>query len=103
VLVNVDRINWPGVGTVEITRGPNGISTVHRLDFFGLKIDQENLTGAFYVCLIAFVFVIAVLWFVSESRTGRAWKALREDPLAAELLRLPVNWLTLITLAFGEC
>ena len=31
-----------------------------------------------------------------DSRTGRAWRSLREDPLAAELMGMPVNWLKLM-------
>jgi ABC-type branched-subunit amino acid transport system permease subunit len=37
-----------------------------------------------------------VLHFLSESRTGRAWKASREDPLAAELMGMPVNRLKIM-------
>ena len=38
-----------------------------------------------YYCfmLAAFVVVFAALWSLVRSRIGRAWKALREDPLAA--------------------
>jgi ABC-type branched-subunit amino acid transport system permease subunit len=42
-----------------------------------------------------------MLHFVSESRTGRAWRALREDPLAAEAMSMPVNRLKLLAFAFG--
>ena len=35
------------------------------------------------------------------SRTGRAWRSLREDPLAAEVMGMPVNWLKLMSFAFG--
>src|SRR3989441_6423885 len=39
--------------------------------------------------------------FVNESRTGRAWRALREDPLAAEVMSVPVNRLKLLAFMFG--
>ena len=38
---------------------------------------------------------------LNNSRTGRAWRALREDPLAAELMSMPVNRLKLLAFAFG--
>ena len=38
---------------------------------------------------------------MNDSRTGRAWRALREDPLAAELMSMPVNRLKLLAFAFG--
>jgi ABC-type branched-subunit amino acid transport system permease subunit len=42
-----------------------------------------------------------LLYFVNESRTGRAWRALREDPLAAEVMSMPVNRLKLLAFVFG--
>jgi ABC-type branched-subunit amino acid transport system permease subunit len=41
------------------------------------------------------------LRFVNDSRTGRAWRSLREDPLAAEVMGMPVSWLKLMSFAFG--
>src|SRR5258708_36897409 len=41
------------------------------------------------------------MFLVDRSRTGRAWKSLREDPLAAELMGMPVNRLKLIAFACG--
>jgi len=38
---------------------------------------------------------------VNNSRTGRAWRSLREDPLAAEAMGMPVNWLKLLAFASG--
>ena len=38
---------------------------------------------------------------LNDSRTGRAWRSLREDPLAAEVMGMPVNWLKLMAFAFG--
>jgi ABC-type branched-subunit amino acid transport system permease subunit len=45
--------------------------------------------------------VIAVLYLAVRSRTGRAWHALREDSLAAELMSMPVNRLKLLAFMFG--
>jgi ABC-type branched-subunit amino acid transport system permease subunit len=42
-----------------------------------------------------------LLRFVNDSRIGRAWRSLREDPLAAELMGMPVNWLKLLAFSFG--
>jgi ABC-type branched-subunit amino acid transport system permease subunit len=47
------------------------------------------------------VLVLGVLYLGILSRTGRAWKALREDPLAAQLMGMPVNRLKLLAFAFG--
>jgi ABC-type branched-subunit amino acid transport system permease subunit len=48
-----------------------------------------------------FAVVYTALHFVNESRTGRAWRSLREDPLAAEAMGMPVNLLKLTAFSFG--
>jgi ABC-type branched-subunit amino acid transport system permease subunit len=83
----------------SFTRGPNGISDIFALDFFGKQV--TSLTGSFYVALITFVLVISALYLLNESRTGRAWRALREDELAAELMTTPVSKLKLLAFAVG--
>ena len=81
------------------TRGPNGISDILPLKFFGRQV--TSLDGNYYVAFFAFVLVISVLYLVNRSRTGRAWRALREDELAAELMTMPVSRLKLMAFAFG--
>ncbi|MFO7573240.1 MAG: branched-chain amino acid ABC transporter permease [Gaiellaceae bacterium] len=81
------------------TRGPNGISDIRPLKFFGNEV--RSLDGYYAVALVTFILVVAVLYLVNQSRTGRAWRALREDELAAELMTMPVNRLKLMAFAFG--
>ena len=81
------------------TRGPNGISDILPLKFFGRQV--TSLSGYYYVAFAAFVVVISALYLVNLSRTGRSWRALREDELAAELMTMPVNRLKLMAFAFG--
>jgi branched-chain amino acid transport system permease protein len=83
----------------QFTRGPNGISDIQPLDFFGRAV--TSLDGSYYVLVGALVVVVAVLYLVNQSRTGRAWRALREDELAAELMTMPVDRLKLMAFAFG--
>ena len=54
-----------------------------------------------YVALAFFAVVYLALHFVNHSRTGRAWRSLREDPLAAEAMGMPVNLLKLMAFSFG--
>jgi ABC-type branched-subunit amino acid transport system permease subunit len=81
------------------TRGPNGISDIYPLELFGRTI--VSLEGYFYVILAVFVLVVSFLFLLNQSRTGRAWRALREDELAAELMTMPVNRLKLMAFAVG--
>ena len=83
----------------SFTRGPNGISDIYPLEFFGREV--VSLEGYYYVTFAAFVLVVAFLYLLNRSRTGRAWRAIREDELAAELMTMPVNRLKLMAFAVG--
>ncbi|HET6173282.1 MAG TPA: branched-chain amino acid ABC transporter permease [Gaiellales bacterium] len=89
----------------NITGGANGILNIDPLHFFGQTLNVEH-GGVFavsylYVAIVSFVVVYAALHFVNQSRTGRAWRSLREDPLAAEAMGMPVNLLKLMAFSFG--
>ncbi len=97
---NADRITPPGYDhAVDFTGGPNGISGVDDLNSFGLSV--HSVRGYFYVALVVFVVMVAILSSLDNSRIGRAWRSLREDPLAAELMGMPVNRLKLFAFMFG--
>jgi ABC-type branched-subunit amino acid transport system permease subunit len=83
----------------DVTGGPNGIPNVDPFNAFGASI--SSLDGYFYTALIVFLAALACVYLVDISRTGRAWRSLREDSLAAELMGMPVNRLKLIAFAFG--
>ena len=83
----------------DVTGGPNGIPNVDNFDLGGLKI--SSLQGYYYTALVIFLAALFVVYLVDQSRTGRAWKSLREDPLAAELMGMPVNRLKLVAFSFG--
>ena len=54
-----------------------------------------------YVAVAVFAVVYVALHFVNHSRTGRAWRSQREDPLAAEAMGMPVNLIKLMAFGFG--
>jgi ABC-type branched-subunit amino acid transport system permease subunit len=96
---NANRIDFPFVGHTDLTGGANGLDNIDPIDIFGLGL---RTTKAYYwFTLASFATVMALLYFVNESRTGRAWRALREDPLAAEAMSMPVNRLKLLAFVFG--
>jgi ABC-type branched-subunit amino acid transport system permease subunit len=100
VVQNGNRISFLGLTRgYDITGGPNGIPDVDNWDIAGLHI--RSLTDYYYTALIVFLLVLAAVYLVDASRTGRAWKSLREDTLAAELMGMPVNRLKLIAFSFG--
>jgi branched-chain amino acid transport system permease protein len=83
----------------NLTGGPNGIVDIDPLRFFGYELTTR--TQQFYFLLGTAVVVLGALYLLSESRTGRAWRALREDPLAAETMSMPVNRLKILAFMFG--
>jgi branched-chain amino acid transport system permease protein len=79
--------------------GPNGIVGVDPYKFFGHAILTNK--GYFYVLLVMLVATVGVLHLLDTSRLGRAWRAVREDPLAANLMTIPVNRVKLMAFSFG--
>ena len=89
----------------NLTGGPNGILNVDPFHLFGQSLKVQHVgvfaVSYYYVALGVFAVVFVALRFVNLSRTGRAWRSLREDPLAAEVMGMPVNWLKLLSFSFG--
>ena len=79
--------------------GPNGIVGIDPFRIFGHEITSNK--GYYYLLVVALVLTIAVLRLLDTSRTGRAWRAVREDPLAAASMTIPVNQVKLMAFAFG--
>jgi branched-chain amino acid transport system permease protein len=98
-------INSDSIRGENLLGGPNGVLNVDPLTLFGheVVVSREGIFNVayLYVALALFAVVYVALHFVNHSRTGRAWRSLREDPLAAELMGMPVNWLKLMSFAFG--
>jgi branched-chain amino acid transport system permease protein len=82
-----------------ITGGANGIAPIDPISLFGYKLTSTK--GYYYFLVVVVIVVVAALASLLRSRTGRAWKALREDPLAAEMMGTPVNRLKIVAFAFG--
>lgn len=99
-----ELFGWLGVDS-DLTGGPNGIINVDPLSLFGheLVVSTDGVFNVAYVyaALVLFTLVYVLLRLVNHSRTGRAWRSLREDPLAAELMGMPVDSLKLLAFAFG--
>jgi branched-chain amino acid transport system permease protein len=98
---NGDRWDWLGLGaTHDITGGTTGIVAVKPWRVAGHDLSNYS-RDYLWVALAGFTVIAIALAYGNRSRTGRAWRALREDPLAAELMGMPVKWLTLMAVAVG--
>jgi ABC-type branched-subunit amino acid transport system permease subunit len=98
---NGDRWDWLGLGgTHDITGGTTGVIDVHPWQIAGTRLTNYS-RDYMWVALGGFTVLAVALMYANNSRTGRAWRALRDDPLAAELMGMPVKWLMLLAVAVG--
>jgi ABC-type branched-subunit amino acid transport system permease subunit len=79
--------------------GSNGIVGIDPIQAFGHQLTSN--AGYFYLLLVLLVVTMGALKLLDSSRTGRAWRAVREDPLAAASMTIPVNRVKLMAFAFG--
>ncbi|CDY77075.1 Branched-chain amino acid transport ATP-binding protein LivG (TC 3.A.1.4.1) [Caballeronia glathei] len=71
-------VNW-----ADVTRGPDGIAGIARPSIFGFLFADDR----FYLllCTVFLYGAIAFVWWLPQTRTGRAMRAVRENELAAEV------------------
>jgi branched-chain amino acid transport system permease protein len=93
--------DWLGLGASHnITGGPTGITNVDPFRVFGHVLNNRP-TDYVWVSAAGFAVIAILLTYANKSRTGRAWRAVREDPLAAEAMGIPVKWMMLLAVAVG--
>lgn len=83
-----------------LTGGVFGIANINRPEFFGIK-----LFGAleFHRFVVVVTFILAVLlWWMIRSPWGRAFTALRENPIRAASLGVDTRTYTLLAFAIGS-
>ena len=83
----------------SVLGGPNGITGIDPIRFFGIQLTTN--ASYYYLLVIVVVVTMAVLRLLENSRTGRAWRAVREDSLAAAAMTIPVNRVKLLAFACG--
>ncbi len=94
------RVQFPWLDhTVDLTRGPNGINNLDNISIFGYAF--ESTLQYYYLFFVLLVLVYIFVNHINESRIGRAWRAMREDELAAEVMGMPTRNLKLLAFAIG--
>ena len=82
-----------------LTGGTFGINNVGRPGFFGLSLDS-NL--AYYYFVLAVLLILGfLLWGLLRSPWGKAFTALRDNPIRAESLGVNIQAYTLLSFAIG--
>ena len=94
------RVQLPGRDRpVDFTRGPNGINGLDNLRLFGYEF--QSTLQYYYLFLLLLVLTYVVVHHLNQSRVGRAWRSIREDELAAELMGIPTRRMKLLAFAIG--
>ncbi|HYY60252.1 MAG TPA: branched-chain amino acid ABC transporter permease, partial [Burkholderiales bacterium] len=82
-----------------LTGGTFGISGIQRPAFFGLSLDGSG--AYFYFTYVSTILLALVLWWLIRSPWGRAFAALRDNPIRAESLGVNIMAYTLLAFAIG--
>jgi branched-chain amino acid transport system permease protein len=82
-----------------LTGGTFGINNIARPVFFGYSLDGNR--PYYYFVLVVTLLLSALLWSLLRSPWGKAFKALRDNPIRAESLGVDIRSYTLLSFAIG--
>lgn len=77
-------VNW-----VDLTKGPSGVTGIDTISLFGFQVNSS--VQWYYIILAVVVVGLIYQKIVMESRSGRAFIAIREDDKAAELTGIDIT------------
>jgi branched-chain amino acid transport system permease protein len=83
-----------------LTGGIYGISNIPRPHIFGFSTSRP--LPFYYLCLASLAIVSLAFWWLIRSPWGRAFMALRENPLRAQSLGVDTRRYTLMAFAIGS-
>ncbi|HEY8244827.1 MAG TPA: branched-chain amino acid ABC transporter permease [Casimicrobiaceae bacterium] len=83
----------------KITGGTYGISSIPRPSILGWSFERP--LPFFYFTLVSLVILGGLLWWLLRSPWGRAFAALRDNPIRAESLGVNITAYTLLAFAIG--
>jgi ABC-type branched-subunit amino acid transport system permease subunit len=91
-----EAVNNVAPGTLG---GVNGLFGLQPFHVGSAKIGST--LGYYWFGVILLLVLMAALHLLDSSRTGRAWRAVRDDPLAASAMTIPVNTVKVMAFSFG--
>jgi len=72
-------VNW-----IEVTHGPDGIAGIGRPSLFGRELVDDR--AYLLLCSAVLYAMMAAVWYLPQTRLGRAMRGVRENELAAEVI-----------------
>jgi branched-chain amino acid transport system permease protein len=82
-----------------LTGGTFGINNIARPELFGFSFDKA--LNFYYLVLVFTLASMGILWWILNSPWGKAFKALRDNPIRAESLGIDIRNYTLLSFAIG--
>jgi branched-chain amino acid transport system permease protein len=95
VIVQTLMLNW-----IPVTGGVMGISKVPVPSLFGFKFDTN--TRFYYIALLFLALSYITMRRICNSKLGRAFEAIRDDPVAAEYSGINVQLYKILNFAIGS-
>jgi branched-chain amino acid transport system permease protein len=83
-----------------ITRGNKGLSPIGQPTVFGVNLG-ETQTDWYFLLLAVLALTVFMIIRLHDSRLGRAWKAMREDELAASSMGIDLVQTKLLAFGLG--
>lgn len=83
-----------------LTGGSLGLAGITRPEFFGVST-MSNI-AFYYFTLVVFLISAFAFWWLVHSPWGRAFRALRENPVRANSLGVDIKLITLLAFAIGS-
>ncbi|HKB82909.1 MAG TPA: branched-chain amino acid ABC transporter ATP-binding protein/permease [Burkholderiales bacterium] len=87
-------VNW-----IQVTHGPDGIAGIARPSLFGHDLSDDR--AYLLLCSLVLYAMMAAVWYLPQTRLGRAMRGVRENELAAEVVG--VHTLRTKVIAFTLC
>ncbi|MCC6544110.1 MAG: branched-chain amino acid ABC transporter permease [Nitrospirae bacterium] len=94
MIVHLVLNNWDG-----LTNGPNGILGIESPSIGGFTLTSPM--HYYFLILILAGVAVFVIHRINNSRTGRAWIAMREDEIAASAMGINVTYMKILAFALG--
>jgi branched-chain amino acid transport system permease protein len=88
-IIRIVELNW-----VDLTNGPFGIKNIPGPDIFGVNkifgLSLNKPIAKYYLILLLLTLAVIAVHNMINSRSGRAWRAIKGDAVAAEAMGINV-------------
>jgi len=98
-IIRLVFVHWESV-----TRGPNGLAGIPApdpIDLGFMVLTFESKTSAYYLILVVLLVTIYFYHNLIDSRVGRAFRAIRDDSIAAEVMGINLTAYKVLAFAAG--